>query len=178
MMMPNSRRVSRMTDELYTIDQAANICKVEQAVVRLAIRHNELRAWKQPLADDLLVMKSDLLAWGRTLNKEQEDERMMPNERLAEIRDLEAGATPGPWSDEITNDGVLLVNLAFGGGETGYCDVLSFGDMEVTTKYDHANAAFIATARTIIPELLSEVDTLRGVVNRMIRFGFREDMGR
>ncbi|MFD5875647.1 hypothetical protein [Streptomyces sp. NPDC060322] len=79
----------------------------------------------------------------------------MTPDREQEIRTREQAATPGPWmSDgaEIygTLGGVLMIDLWVG-------ETLDVENQERS----NADAAFIATARSAVPELLAEVDRLR-----------------
>lgn len=78
--------------------------------------------------------------------------------REQEIRTLEQAATPGPWESdgaEIygTLGGVLMIDLWV--GETLDVD---------NQARSNADAAFIATAREAVPELLAEVADLRARV--------------
>lgn len=76
-------------------------------------------------------------------------------EREQEIRTREQAATPGPWESdgaEIygTLGGILMLDLWVG-------ETLDVEDQERS----NADAAFIAAARSAVPELLAEVDRLR-----------------
>ncbi|MFW3473599.1 hypothetical protein ACN24M_20260 [Streptomyces microflavus] len=82
----------------------------------------------------------------------------MTPDREQEIRTREQAATPGPWESdgaEIygTLGGVLMIDLWVG-------EALVTGDLEQS----YANAAFMAAARSAVPELLAEVDRLRARV--------------
>lgn len=84
-------------------------------------------------------------------------------EREQEIRTLEQAATPGPWESdgaEIygTLGGVLMIDLWV--GETL--------DVDNQTR-SNADAAFIATARSAVPELLGEVADLRAELADQVR---------
>jgi hypothetical protein len=81
--------------------------------------------------------------------------------RLREIREREAGATPGPWKDDVSEYGMLRVDLRGEGRKTGYADVIFLADMEVSDGQDHRNAEFIAHSRADIPWLLALVDRQR-----------------
>lgn len=70
-------------------------------------------------------------------------------ERLAEIRALESGATKGPW----LRDGRCLEYLDPADGEPLHLGYIDVGEP--------ADVAFIADARTAVPELLAEVERLR-----------------
>lgn len=72
----------------------------------------------------------------------------LSNERLAEIRDLTAHASPGPWT--LSDDAEILLP----DGTT------------VADAWDHdaENGRLIAAAPTIVAELLAEVDRLRRLV--------------
>jgi hypothetical protein len=85
----------------------------------------------------------------------------MSDERLAEIRARANAATPGPWLDDVTSEGMLRIDLRGDGRKTGYADVIDVADMEVSAWQDHQNAAFIANARTDIPDMLAEIQRLR-----------------
>lgn len=73
------------------------------------------------------------------------------------------GYSPGPWTDDVTEDGTLIVS--FGDQCGAYSRDIEFGDMENTEGEDHANARLIAMA----PELL---DALRGMVELHSCFDF------
>lgn len=78
----------------------------------------------------------------------------MTEEQLAELEALAASATPGPW--EAENDvgtGNLLAPLGGLPHMTAFAQVWTFGD-----------AAFIAAARTSVPELIAEVRRLRALL--------------
>lgn len=82
----------------------------------------------------------------------------MTPDREQEIRNREQAATPGPWQSdgaEIygTLGGVLMIDLWV--GETL--------DIE-NQQRSNADAAFMADARSAVPELLAEVDRLRARV--------------
>jgi excisionase family DNA binding protein len=49
-----------MTDEMYSVEQAAVYLGMSVADVRLMIREGKLRAWSLPLQRGLLVRKGDL----------------------------------------------------------------------------------------------------------------------
>ncbi len=76
----------------------------------------------------------------------------MGEERLAEIAAVVAGASPGPW---LQVDG-WTVSGPKGGGLSALRVAVDVGDP--------ADGAFIAMARTAMPELLAEVQRQREVV--------------
>ncbi len=57
--------------------------------------------------------------------------------------------TPGPWEEDITEDGLLRV-IAPDAGDRHHETVCIIDDMETSTEQDHWNARLIAAA----PELL------------------------
>jgi hypothetical protein len=91
-------------------------------------------------------------------------------ERLAEYAALEQAATEGPWNPYRLQDGSVVV---FGVGRTWFR--LSDGAPEErpATLFEAqdgtaADAAFIASARTAVPELLAEVERLNRLVKSML----------
>ena len=62
--------------------------------------------------------------------------------------------TPGPWKVVITDDGELIVLISE--GNQAFLTTLYFGDMEVTTAEDHANARLTAAG----PDLFKAGKTL------------------
>ena len=85
----------------------------------------------------------------------------MDAERLTEIRERWAAATPGPWCHRHANDGVKRTPLpevcSEGAARGDWCPTVA------STSYDEAiaNAAAIAAAPTDIADLLAEVERLR-----------------
>jgi hypothetical protein len=65
--------------------------------------------------------------------------------------------TPGPWQDEITDDGHLIVRFPHHGNST--VDIY-LGDMENTTGEDHANARLIAAAPDLVAALATALVSL------------------
>lgn len=68
--------------------------------------------------------------------------------------------SPGPWKDEITEDGDLIVVIPF---HDQYCDRLDFGDMEVTAGEDHANARLVASAPDLLDACFQALDLIERV---------------
>lgn len=88
----------------------------------------------------------------------------MTPDREQEIRTLLSAATAGPWQSdgaEIygTLGGVLMIDLWV--GETL--------DVE-NQQRSNADAAFMADARSAVPELLAEVDRLRAELDKVAAF--------
>lgn len=81
--------------------------------------------------------------------------------RTGEIRERAAKATPGPWTTDCWNRGAYIVGNVRGGrpgGEViGELDSTVGGLAGYTTADKHANAAFIAAARSDIPFLLEQL---------------------
>lgn len=78
----------------------------------------------------------------------------MTEQELAELGALANAATPPPW--EAENDvGTGILSAMLGGGP----HMMAFGDV-----WTFADAAFIAAARTAVPELIAEVRRLRGLL--------------
>ena len=93
----------------------------------------------------------------------------MDAERLTEIRERWAAATPGPWCHRHANDGVKRTPLPEVCSEGA-----ARGDWRPTvasTSYDEAiaNAAAIAAAPTDIADLLAEVERLRADAKHLRR---------
>ena len=83
----------------------------------------------------------------------------MKPERIAELRELCDKATPGEWEKKYDTNLVYAGRLVANAG--GYSD--SARTRETRLQND-ANAAFIAAARTAVPELLDELERLRGIL--------------
>lgn len=88
----------------------------------------------------------------------------MTDERLAEIKALCDAATPGEWhvSGDIehivfANDGTKTKSNSM----VALCDRLEPVLDKVAIRKIKANAAFIAQSRTIVPELIAEVERLQ-----------------
>lgn len=76
-------------------------------------------------------------------------------EQLDELRRLEQEATPGPWTaveceDEAAGVCFWLLRFRLGGRWSDFMD--------------KPDADFIAAARSAIPELIAEVERLRGLI--------------
>jgi hypothetical protein len=84
-------------------------------------------------------------------------------ERLAELRALADAATSGAWTiedySEPGSSGFRIYN------EAGDCIAGNF-DYEVGGVLERVDAEFIAAARAAVPELLAEVERLRGELTR------------
>lgn len=76
----------------------------------------------------------------------------MRPERIAELRDLLAAASDGPWDTSIDGRGTAV----FGGG-----DMVTLCRHVADSKRARANAALIAAMRNALPELLDEVVRLQ-----------------
>jgi hypothetical protein len=77
----------------------------------------------------------------------------LSNERLAEIRERERAATPGPWEvDEACGD-VWSPSI--------WRSIAIVEDLDLPLVNSEADRAFIAAARQDIPDLLAEVERLR-----------------
>lgn len=76
-----------------------------------------------------------------------------PDLDLDALDALCAAATAGPWVDDVTDVGDLIVKFP----DDNY---IYLGEMETTVGADHANAAFIAAARTALPALVARVRAL------------------
>ncbi|MBV7671413.1 hypothetical protein STHAL_18350 [Streptomyces halstedii] len=83
----------------------------------------------------------------------------MTPDREQEIRALVSAATPGPWLRE--DDQRRLERFVT--NESGTLDI-SFGYLG---NNNQANTEFVANARSAVPELLAEVDRLRGEVSNL-----------
>ncbi len=74
-----------------------------------------------------------------------EEGETMTDERLAELERLADAATPGPWEPLTPASGKWVCSLAPGA-------------IGMAWRRNHTNdAAFVAAARTAIPELIAEV---------------------
>ncbi|MEO3856125.1 hypothetical protein [Acrocarpospora sp. B8E8] len=81
----------------------------------------------------------------------------MSPKRLEGIRAREAAATPGPWESVVDNHGHGQVDVSVWSDTIGYYLV-----EKVASGSNHfADGAFIAGARSDVPDLVAEVDRLR-----------------
>ncbi len=78
--------------------------------------------------------------------------------QLEELKKLCAAATPGPWRSESY------------GGETGCVSeiytIATGDDGDRENAMTKETASFIAAARTAVPELIAEVERLRGLIKQ------------
>ncbi len=74
----------------------------------------------------------------------------MSDGRLAEIRALFQGATPGPW--ECWQDEIC---------QKGDGDTVVRADSDVDLVWSDSNRAFLVASITVVSELLQEIDRLR-----------------
>ncbi len=79
---------------------------------------------------------------------------MIPDEQLSKLKELCERATPGPWK----YDGKSLSTGIKGG-------IIFQLMLRPDIGISHADAEFIAMARTALPALLAEVEKLRKVVS-------------
>lgn len=93
---------------------------------------------------------------------------MSTERQRQEWRALEQAATPGEWFVEYRDasfyDGEQFINAVV---TTGTDDIAGTGAEEQC----HADAAFIAAARTAVPALLADVDALTAKVARLMAAG-------
>lgn len=79
-------------------------------------------------------------------------------EQLAELRQLLAQISGGPWEDKIDDEGYLYVadskNLGLGFGVCG------MGDLEEVDGVDCYNARFIALSRNAMSAILTKLQEL------------------
>ncbi len=85
----------------------------------------------------------------------------LSRERLEEIRARAEKATPGPW--EFWTGGTFVSR--YEEYATVICDTLLDAEMRGRLLKGHSenNGQFIAHSRTDVPDLLAEVDRLRGL---------------
>jgi hypothetical protein len=93
----------------------------------------------------------------------------MPDARFNQIRDREAAATPGPWE---TPGPDTIGQWMISDGEWTVAEASAYSHNDpYSSKPDargpgyidsDANAAFIAHARQDVPDLLAEIELLRG----------------
>lgn len=97
----------------------------------------------------------------------------MTAERIAEIKAREGKATPGPWVDKLhvaqTADGLEFGRSYSVIAKDGGVCMLYKGDRYNGYYNQDADAAFIASARQDIPDLLAEVERLRAENKRLER---------
>ena len=100
----------------------------------------------------------------------------MSNERLAEIRERILHASPGPWRvrhrfsglpEDTQEDEIAGLGWDWDWDDDG----TDYGPPAPMRGIfaRHADAAFVASARTDIPDLLSEIDRLRAVEDALLR---------
>lgn len=78
----------------------------------------------------------------------------LTEEQLAELEALADAATPGPWGVYHDIDDWYDV----------WADIAIKGDTRVSGPGIYADASFIATARTAIPQLIAEVRRLKAKI--------------
>lgn len=106
----------------------------------------------------------------------------MDKARMNEIRQRAEAATPAPWEDTVDDHGELGIWLtdpyapADGPVENRY-KWIYLGDVETTDKYDHADAAFIAHARTDVPALLDALREAEARVSELEKAGMTVVLG-
>ncbi len=101
--------------------------------------------------------------------------------QLEELKKLCAEATPGPWRSEVwhnhDDDGWAAVGPHI--KDTPGDDFYSSEEPD-SPSYDRAtsDSDFIVAARTAVPELIAEVERLRGIIKEAERSGFfvQDDM--
>ena len=77
----------------------------------------------------------------------------LSDERIAEIRERCDKATPGPWSVDEESGDVWVPSI--------WRSVAIIEDLDLPLVNPAADRAFIAAARTDMPDLLAEVERLR-----------------
>ena len=101
----------------------------------------------------------------------------MTEEQLAELEALANAATDGPWTVKKTEFEDAQADAFFDDVYTveakhlwEICDISTHERMNEFAVYsremDRADAAFIAAARTAVPDLIAEVRRLRGLLQR------------
>ena len=80
----------------------------------------------------------------------------LSDERIAEIRERCDKATPGPWSVDEESGDVWVPSI--------WRSVAIIEDLDLPLVNPAADRAFIAAARTDMPDLLDEVERLRALV--------------
>jgi hypothetical protein len=82
----------------------------------------------------------------------------MSDVRFTALLTLGSKASPPPWTALVNPDGDLI--LVFAKPNDAYAQDILFGDVELISDQDHANAHLAAAAH----ELLAEVDRLRAAL--------------
>lgn len=85
----------------------------------------------------------------------------MSDEELDRLERLADGATPGPWDDR--HRGCLRIPI-IAPHPARDADWRLIADVRSAGREREANAAFIAAARTAVPELIAEVRRLRAQI--------------
>ena|SRR3990167_2176530 len=101
---------------------------------------------------------------------------MTPDEIKA-ARALIVAATPPPWGakgDSVVCPSDEERDRRIEAGEPVHCCVVAYCDNEdhLTPTQAAANAAFIAAARTLLPDALDEIERLRSLVEAAYTEGF------
>lgn len=102
----------------------------------------------------------------------------MTAERIAELRALAEKATPGPWHWRSTYDDGEWPHLLGAKFENGVqVRVLEASDVDgcVDLLVDGYDSAFIAAARTALPEALDEVERLGRIIDRIEDLAIKSD---
>jgi hypothetical protein len=86
----------------------------------------------------------------------------MTPERIAELRALAAAATPGPWTyQERESNGLRTTRWVRGNNSEWVADLPGAIHLQRDKEQD---AAFIAAARTALPEALDEIERLNRAI--------------
>lgn len=97
----------------------------------------------------------------------------MTLERLKEIRERAEKATRGPWRVDTWPCGSKgsppLAQTWASDVRAKSGEILCFQDTDWTKPPDHPDAAFIAHARSDVPDLLEEVERLRAALEKQRR---------
>lgn len=89
----------------------------------------------------------------------------MTDERIKELRALDAAATPGPWLVHRFDDSPCgYINWQVQAEDAEASVLANIGEDECRTAKQ--TAQFIAMARTALPEALNEIERLRAVLKR------------
>lgn len=98
---------------------------------------------------------------------------------LEPIKGMLKDVKAGPWNDQVTADGGLVVYLDPPPPQDQPYSVefLFFGDMEDTIWEDHATAAFIAHSRIFAPQMIEEIERLRALAAAAIDRVWYKQMG-